>query len=64
MGGLRPHQVKKGCFRISHYEGLGKSTHTHQFLIYADDVKIMSENIHAKTNNTEASSVATKEVVL
>ena len=64
MGGRRPHQVKKGCCRISHYESLGKPTHTRRFLIYAGDVNILRENIHPKTNNTEASSVATKEVVL
>ena len=42
-------------------EGVG---HTHHFLIYADDVNILSENIHAKTKNTEAAAVATKEAGL
>ena len=37
---------------------------THQVLVYADDVKILSGNVHTVKKSTEALLVASKEIGL
>jgi hypothetical protein len=44
-------------------EGL-KLNGTHQLLLYADDVSILGESVHAIKKNTEALAVASKEIGL
>jgi hypothetical protein len=44
-------------------EGL-KLHGTHQLLVYADDINILAESVHAIKKNTEALVVASKEIGL
>ena len=37
---------------------------THQLLVYADDVNILSRSVHIIKKNTEALVVASREIVL
>ena len=52
---IRRLQVNQGGLKISG---------THQFLVYADDVKVLGGSVHTVKENAEALIVASKEIRL